>query len=123
VSDKAADNGNVLDAYGKPGESSGGDAREPHAGSPRGSRETRSSSWVFSTQELSRYYGKEGRPAYVAYRGLFSDVSGSFLWRGGRHQALHDAGRDLSLEFEAAPHGTLVLSRVTIVGRLAPQSK
>jgi predicted heme/steroid binding protein len=81
-----------------------------------------SGSRVFTSQELSRYDGKEGRPAYVAYRGLVFDVSKSLRWKDGRHQGLHEAGRDLSAEFKAAPHGTTILLRVPIVGRLKRES-
>ena len=50
----------------------------------------------YTRTELARCDGKEGRPAWVAYRGRVYDVSGSFLWKGGRHMATHEAGRDLS---------------------------
>ena len=73
---------------------------------------------LFTREELARYDGKEGRPAYVAYGGLVFDVSGSMRWRGGRHQDRHDAGRDLTAEFKEAPHSTTILLRVPIVGRL-----
>jgi predicted heme/steroid binding protein len=67
---------------------------------------------------LAKYDGKEGRPAYVAYRGLVFDVSGSMRWAGGRHQERHDAGQDLTEELKEAPHGTTILLRVPIIGRL-----
>lgn len=73
-----------------------------------------------SLEQLSHCDGKEGRPAYVAYRGFVFDVSHSSLWKEGNHQSRHQAGRDLTEEFAAAPHGTLVLARVPIVGRLVP---
>lgn len=73
---------------------------------------------VFTLEELSRYDGKAGRPAYVSYGGLVFDVSGSSLWRGGRHQKRHDAGRDLTAEFKEAPHSTTILLRLPVVGRL-----
>ncbi len=78
-----------------------------------------SGSRVFSLEELSRYDGKEGRAAYVAYRGLVFDVSGSSLWKGGLHQKRHEAGRDLTPEFAEAPHSTTILLRLPVVGRLA----
>ena len=57
----------------------------------------------FTPEELTRFDGREGRPAYVAYRGKVYDVSGSFLWQRGRHQALHRAGEDLSGALPRAP--------------------
>jgi predicted heme/steroid binding protein len=61
----------------------------------------------------------DGAPAYIAYRGKVYDVSGSFLWMGGRHQVLHDAGVDLTEALESAPHGEDLLGRVPIIGILA----
>lgn len=89
------------------------------SGNPEGP--ARPASNLFSLEELSRCDGRDGRPAYVAYRGFVFDVSHSSLWKDGRHQARHEAGRDLTEEFASAPHGTLVLARVPIVGRLVPR--
>jgi len=72
----------------------------------------------FSREELSRFDGEEGRPAYIAYKGKVYDVSNSFLWMGGRHQALHQAGEDLSDLLDTAPHGEDLLERVPVVGKL-----
>jgi len=46
----------------------------------------------FTLEDLTRYDGREGRPAYVAYEGKVYEVTESFLWQRGRHQALHGAG-------------------------------
>ena len=72
----------------------------------------------FTAEELSRYDGKDGRPAYIAYRGRVYDVTESFLWKGGRHQALHSAGNDLTGDLDDAPHGADMLDRVPVVGTL-----
>ena len=72
----------------------------------------------FSEEELSLYDGRDGRPAYIAYEGKVYDVTTSFLWKGGRHQVLHYAGRDLTKELENAPHGSDLLERVPVVGIL-----
>jgi predicted heme/steroid binding protein len=72
----------------------------------------------YSLKELSRFDGRDGRAAYIAYRGNIYDVTDSFLWKGGRHQVLHDAGKDLTEELEKAPHGEDLLQRVPIIGRL-----
>jgi predicted heme/steroid binding protein len=71
-------------------------------------------------QQLSKFDGREGRPAYIAYRGKVYDVSGSFLWMGGGHQALHRAGEDLTDILDTAPHGDDLLDRVPLVGTLIP---
>jgi predicted heme/steroid binding protein len=72
----------------------------------------------FSKEELARYDGKNGSPAYVAYRGKVYDLSGSFLWKNGNHQVLHNAGVDLTDAIEQAPHSGDTLERFRVVGTL-----
>ena len=72
----------------------------------------------FTRRELARYDGKDGAPAFVAYKGKVYDVSRSFLRQDGRHQALHAAGRDLTGSLEEAPHPADLLRRFPMVGRL-----
>ncbi len=62
--------------------------------------------------------GRDGAPALNAYRGRVYDVSRSFLWQNGGHQALHAAGRDLTGSLEDAPHPADVLKRFPMVGTL-----
>lgn len=71
-------------------------------------------------QELSKYNGKNGVPAYIAYQGKIYDVSESFLWKNGKHQVLHQAGEDLTDALKDAPHGQDMLERVPLVGLLIP---
>jgi predicted heme/steroid binding protein len=73
----------------------------------------------FTRKELATYHGGNGAPAYIAYDGKVYDVSGSFLWRNGRHQVLHYAGIDLTDDLDEAPHGADLLERCPIVGTLA----
>jgi len=72
----------------------------------------------FTQEELAQYNGKNGLPAYTAYKGKVYDVSGSFLWKDGNHQALHNAGTDLSAAMEQAPHGDDILDKFPVVGML-----
>ena len=72
----------------------------------------------FTLEELKRYDGKDGRPAYIAYKGKVYDVSEDFLWIEGDHQGEHAAGLDLTAEMQSAPHGEDVLERVPLVGVL-----
>ncbi len=72
----------------------------------------------FTREELRRYDGTGHAQAYVAYEGIVYDVSTSFLWQNGRHQALHDAGQDLTEALESAPHGPELLKRCPRVGIL-----
>ncbi len=73
---------------------------------------------IFTYQELQEYNGQNGKPIYVAYKGVVYDVTDSDLWKTGRHQNLHDAGDDLTNEFARAPHGVDVFERVKVVGKL-----
>ena len=74
---------------------------------------------TFTREELSRYDGREGRPAYIAFMGLVYDVSASFLWKNGEHQAGHKAGTDLSKALGRAPHGAGILGKFKAVGKYA----
>jgi predicted heme/steroid binding protein len=62
----------------------------------------------FTVQELATYDGREGRPAYVAYKGVVYDVTDSPMWSGGEHEDLHKAGGDRTQEHEDAPHDVYV---------------
>jgi predicted heme/steroid binding protein len=70
----------------------------------------------FTKKELSRYNGQNGAPAFLAYQGRVYDVSSSFLWQKGRHQAMHEAGADLTHSLDQAPHGADLLAKFPIVG-------
>lgn len=72
----------------------------------------------FTLEELRAFDGRLG-PAYIAFEGRVYDVSGSFLWREGRHQAGHSAGSDLTEDIKKAPHGAELLERFPVVGVLA----
>lgn len=65
--------------------------------------------------------GRDGKPAYVAHDGKVYDVSQSKLWTNGSHMRRHTAGRDLTGEFQAAPHGTEVFERYEQVGVMTKQ--
>ncbi len=71
-----------------------------------------------SKEELERGDGGDGRPALVSVDDKVYDVTSSGLWAGGRHMNVHAAGRDLSAEIKAAPHGPDVLERFEQVGEM-----
>jgi predicted heme/steroid binding protein/uncharacterized membrane protein len=71
-----------------------------------------------NAEELSSLNGKDGHPIYIAFGGKVYDVSRSPLWSKGLHMNRHPAGRDLSGEISAAPHGSEVLERYPQVGLL-----
>jgi len=72
----------------------------------------------FTLEELAKYDGKDGRPAYIAADGKVYDVTGSKLWKLGRHMNRHGAGLDLSVDLGQAPHGMDRLERYPQVGVL-----
>jgi predicted heme/steroid binding protein len=72
----------------------------------------------FTLEELKQYDGKEGRPAYIAFRGKVYDVTDNYLWTNGDHQGEHAAGKDLTEVMVNAPHGEENLERVKLIGLL-----
>jgi predicted heme/steroid binding protein len=71
---------------------------------------------IFRKDELAKYNGKNGAPAFIAYNGKVYDVSTSFLWKDGDHQVLHKAGKDLGGALGEAPHGDDVFKKFPVVG-------
>lgn len=71
----------------------------------------------FTAEELATFDGKEGRAAYVAFKGVVYDVTDSAMWGDGDHEGMHFAGADLTSEHEDAPHDVYVTD-FTEVGRL-----
>lgn len=77
--------------------------------------------FILTEEELSRYNGKDGQPAFVAVNGIIYDVTQSRLWRGGEHDPSHGeaaAGSDLTEILQESPHGNEHLKRFPVVGRL-----
>jgi predicted heme/steroid binding protein len=75
-------------------------------------------SGVCTLDELSQYDGRDGRPAYVAYKGTIYCMTKSRLWKNGSHVMKHSAGRDLTGLLETAPHGEDKVLAMPVVGRL-----
>lgn len=74
-----------------------------------------------TVEELFQFYGREGRPAYIAYQGDIYDVSGSKVWSGGIHLKKHPAGGDLTEALKGAPQGEDRVLKMRRVGRLMEQ--
>ena len=72
----------------------------------------------FTLEELSKFDGRNGNPAYMGYKGKVYDVSESSFWLSGDHLGAHQAGKDLTAELDLAPHGPENLDRVKLVGDL-----
>ena len=72
---------------------------------------------VFTLDELKKYDGQNGNPAYVAVNGIVYDVTNAKDWNSGTHHG-HQAGADLTDAIKQSPHGESVLSGLPIVGSL-----
>lgn len=71
----------------------------------------------YTLEELADYNGKNGK-IYTAYQGQVYDVTNSYLWEGGIHQGLHDAGQDFTVTMDEVPHEPEVFKDYTVVGTL-----
>lgn len=69
-------------------------------------------------EELEKGTGTEGNASLVAVDGKVYDVTSSKMWKNGIHFKTHQAGKDLSLGLQAAPHGDDVLERFEQIGEL-----
>lgn len=72
----------------------------------------------YRPEELAGFDGKEGRSAYVAYKGVVYDVSMSRLWKDGSHLKKHAAGQDLTDILKTAPHGEEKILSMPVAGQL-----
>ncbi len=76
----------------------------------------------FTAEDLGRYNGLDGLPSFIGFQGKVYDVSKSFLWKDGRHEATHQAGVDLTQALVEAPHGADLLAKYRVVGILIEES-
>jgi predicted heme/steroid binding protein len=70
---------------------------------------------TFSKEELRQFDGKNGRRAYIAYKGKVYDVTDSYQWIDGDHLG-HLAGLDLTEQMDIAPHEGVVMEKMILVG-------
>jgi predicted heme/steroid binding protein/uncharacterized membrane protein len=73
---------------------------------------------VCTPDGLCQFDGKDGRPAYVAFKGIIYDVTKSRLWKNGSHVTKHAAGNDLTEFLATAPHGEDRIVAMPQVGKL-----
>lgn len=74
-------------------------------------------------QELNAFDGEDGRPAYIAFKGIIYDVSKSKLWRDGNHMKRHKAGTDLTDMLSQAPHREDKVVAMPQIGNLTTKDK
>ncbi|PKM81897.1 MAG: cytochrome B5 [Firmicutes bacterium HGW-Firmicutes-14] len=73
---------------------------------------------TFTVEQLSKYDGKNGQPAYIAVNGLVYDVTNSAAWAAATHFGL-SAGRDLTREFlNCHQEQQQILNSLPVIGRL-----
>lgn len=72
----------------------------------------------YTLEELAKFDGKEGRPAYVAVHDFIYDVTDyiSTVWVGGIHFGIL-AGTDATKDFDTC-HNHSVLEKLKIIGKL-----
>jgi len=75
------------------------------------------------SDQLSQFDGKEGRPAYIAYKGIIYDVSASRLWKDGGHFKKHSAGADMSDVLKTAPHKEDKILGMPVIGKLVEEAE
>lgn len=78
-----------------------------------------SNSWnekTFTLDELSKYDGTNGQPAYIAVDGVVYDVTSNFP--NGEHHGCK-AGTDSTESIKKISHGSAILSNSPVVGKLA----
>jgi predicted heme/steroid binding protein len=76
---------------------------------------------TFTPHELAQHNGRDGARVCITYAGKVYDAFGSWHWRGGRHQAAHDAGEDYTDPARGlgqAPHDPDLLARLPVLGVL-----
>lgn len=71
----------------------------------------------YTKGQLALRNGQDKPQIWVAFKGQIYDVSGSRLWKDGKHYE-HWAGQDLTEELSDAPHTDSVFEKFTIVGTL-----
>jgi predicted heme/steroid binding protein len=72
---------------------------------------------IFTLEELAKFNGKNGNPAYIAVDGIVYDVTFEATWAAGRHFGL-EAGNDLSNEFKKCHEDQAILKKLKKIGVL-----
>lgn len=75
----------------------------------------------FTREELARYTGSNGTPAYVAVDNIIYDVSLEKTWGGASHFGL-EAGKDLTTQYNSCHGMSQILSKLPKVGTLKANS-
>ncbi len=76
-----------------------------------------------SLAEMANFDGREGHPAYFAYKGKIYDASASKLWKKGSHMQRHHAGVDLTELLAQAPHDEGKILALPEIGLLVKKAE
>ncbi len=71
----------------------------------------------FTREELKEYNGENGKPAYVAVKGVIYDVTYQAQWGGGTHFGVV-TGVDATEEFNQCHGGEEILAKMKVIGKL-----
>lgn len=69
-------------------------------------------------EQLKEFNGKDGKPAYIGYKGKVYDISKSDFWPAGEHMGRFKAGEDLTDSIDMSPHGEKNIFRFEAVDTL-----
>lgn len=69
-------------------------------------------------EQLKEFNGKDGKPAYIGYKGKVYDISKSDFWPAGEHMGRFKAGEDLTDSIDMSPHGEKNIFRYEAVDTL-----
>lgn len=72
---------------------------------------------LFAKEELAKFNGKNGNPAYVAINGTVYDVTNNAAWGAATHFGL-SAGNDLTAQFNSCHAEQPILQKLPVVGKM-----
>jgi len=76
-------------------------------------------SGAYTPEDLAMFDGRDGRPAYISYKGVIYDVSANRFWKDGQHMRKHVSGQDMTDLLKTAPHGEEKVLALPVVGELS----
>ena len=72
---------------------------------------------LFTKEELAKYNGRNGMPAFVAVNGTVYDVTNNAAWGAATHFGL-SAGNDLTAQFASCHTNQPILQKLPAVGKM-----
>lgn len=72
---------------------------------------------LFTKEELAKFNGRNGNPAYVAVNGMVYDVTNNAAWGAATHFGLF-AGNDVTAQFSSCHAEQPILEKLPVVGKM-----